>query len=333
MASLGGCVQIKDLRRGYLKPSWEWNERDIHELIAGQVQESLTLDYKACDALARTEGKKREISKDVSAFANSAGGTIVYGVLEDKHVPTKIDVGYLPTEINKEWLEHVIHGNIQRRIDGIRINPVRLTGSAAGKVLYVVSIPQSVRAPHMAADNRFYKRFDFESKPMEEYEVRDVSRRNEAPNLQLTFDWHSLNGCQPPTIELVAKISNSAPEPALNAVVRIYIDARVTIVTSAGWAGPIHHTLMKADQPVGVQVISQNWSALLKLPIWEGEAFLLTDVPLQFELPLSPGEYLFGWRLSSPRMNPKQAFYTVVSNGRTIAVTEHQSPVETHPVA
>lgn len=57
-----------------MKPPWEWDESDIQELVAGQVQESLTLDYKACDALARTDGKKKEISKDVSAFANSAGG-------------------------------------------------------------------------------------------------------------------------------------------------------------------------------------------------------------------------------------------------------------------
>jgi len=87
-----------------LKPPWEWDEASIRELIASQVQESLTLDYKSCGSLARTDAKKREISKDVSAFANSAGGTIVYGVVEDKHVPTEIDVGYLPTDISKEWL-------------------------------------------------------------------------------------------------------------------------------------------------------------------------------------------------------------------------------------
>lgn len=172
-----------------MKPPWEWDEASIRELIASQVQESLTLDYKSCGSLARTDAKKREISKDVSAFANSAGGTIVYGVVEDKHVPTEIDVGYLPTDISKEWLEHVVQTNIQRRIDGVRINPVQLTGSAVGKVLYVVSIPQSVRAPHMAADNRFYKRFNFESVPMEEYEVRDAGRRNESPNLELNIQW------------------------------------------------------------------------------------------------------------------------------------------------
>src|SRR5437773_2384506 len=110
-----------------------WDEHDILALITDQVQESLTLDYKACDSLARTDVKKNEVSKDVSAFANSAGGVIVYGVLEDKHFPTKIDVGYNPNDISKEWLEQVINSNIQRRIDGIIINQFQLPTSAAGR--------------------------------------------------------------------------------------------------------------------------------------------------------------------------------------------------------
>jgi predicted HTH transcriptional regulator len=90
-----------------LKQPWEWDEGNIRDLIASQAQESLTLEYKACAALDRTEAKKREVSKDVSAFANSAGGTIIYGVVEDKHVAMRTDVGYLPTDVTKEWVEHV----------------------------------------------------------------------------------------------------------------------------------------------------------------------------------------------------------------------------------
>src|SRR5438128_6277596 len=118
-----------------MNPPSQWTESDILKLITNQVQESLTLDYKACDALGRSDGKKKEVSKDVSAFANSAGGTIVYGVLENKHFPTAIDAGYDPNDISKEWVEQVIKTNIQRRIDGIRINQVQLVQSAPGRVL------------------------------------------------------------------------------------------------------------------------------------------------------------------------------------------------------
>lgn len=130
-----------------MKRPWEWGEEDIQKLIANKVEENLELDYKACDALGRDDKRKREVSKDVSAFANSAGGAIVYGVIENDHFPREIDVGYRPSEISKEWLEQVINSNIQRRIDGVRINPVSLSGTNTGRVLYVVSIPQSVRAP------------------------------------------------------------------------------------------------------------------------------------------------------------------------------------------
>jgi len=304
-----------------LKPSWEWDEGSIRDLIASQVQESLMLDYKASDALAKTDTKKREISKDVSAFANSAGGTIVYGVLEDKHVPTEIDIGCLPTDISKEWLEHVIQGNIQRRIDGVRINPIMLTGPAAGRMLYVVSIPQSMRAPHMAADHRFYKRFNFESVPMEEYEVRDAGHRNDSPDL--TLDIEVIQTPQVPAVELLLTISNEAPEPAHHVTIRLYIDARAEILMSGGWHKSFHQLSAANNMRIPVTVLHMNWSVAAKLPIWEGEVFRLNDERLIVGFPAAADAFIFGWRLSSPRMASKQRFYSVASNGSTVDMVEH----------
>ena len=53
--------------------------------------------------------------------------------------------------------------------------------------MYVVHIPASNRAPHMAADHRFYKRLGTTTAVMEEYEIRDVSHRMEVPDLTLTL--------------------------------------------------------------------------------------------------------------------------------------------------
>ena len=52
--------------------------------------ESIHIDYKAGKALS---GKAKEISKDISAFANSDGGYVIYGVSEKEHLPTSIDEG------------------------------------------------------------------------------------------------------------------------------------------------------------------------------------------------------------------------------------------------
>jgi len=135
-----------------MKPPWEWEEDNLLDLIKAGIQESIDLDYKRSAALGNTDGKKNEISKDVSAFANSAGGTIVYGMIENKHVPTELDSGYDPKEISKEWLEQVINSRIQRRIDGVRVKQINLRTQSPGRVVYSVHIPQSLRAPHQAAD-------------------------------------------------------------------------------------------------------------------------------------------------------------------------------------
>ena len=87
-------------------------ENDVEFLINEAIDESLHLEYKRCDALKKKDREKNEISKDVSSFANSAGGTIVYGVIEDGHKPIKIDAGFDPKEITKEWLEAIIESKI-----------------------------------------------------------------------------------------------------------------------------------------------------------------------------------------------------------------------------
>jgi hypothetical protein len=135
-----GYALTEGLRRDVVDNPWEWEEADLEQLIAVGRQEAIDLDYKASDALQKTEGKKTEISKDVSAFANSAGGTLVYGIREDKHVPVEIDGGCDPKEITKEWLEQVINSNIQRRIDGVPVKQVALTRNQPGRVAYVVYV-------------------------------------------------------------------------------------------------------------------------------------------------------------------------------------------------
>ncbi len=172
-----------------MKNPWEWDENDLLDMVKAGTQESIELDFKESGSLQTTDKKKDDISKDVSAFANSAGGTIVYGMTEDKvtHVATGLDTGSNPAEITKEWLEQVINSKIHRRIDGVRIRQIELTTTHPGKVAYVVYVPSSTRAPHQASDKRFYKRFNFQSVPMEEYEIRDVSRRGEVPDLRIEF--------------------------------------------------------------------------------------------------------------------------------------------------
>src|SRR5258707_6862955 len=80
---------------------------DIDRLISNGVEENLNLDYKASPALARESKAVDEMCKDISAFANSAGGQLVYGVAEDKKTrkPTDTDPGVTDPKITREWIE------------------------------------------------------------------------------------------------------------------------------------------------------------------------------------------------------------------------------------
>lgn len=161
----------------------------IQEMINNEVEESLTLEYKAAQALGRTDSKKKEITKDVSAMANSAGGTIFYGIKEydepsKKHLPEKLDP-IDRTEINREWLEQVIN-TIRPKIDNLIIYSVP-TDTDPNKVIYVVEIPQSTTA-HQAFDFRYYKRHNFQAVPMHDYEIRDVMGRSQHPKISLEFE-------------------------------------------------------------------------------------------------------------------------------------------------
>lgn len=166
-----------------------WTEEDLLSLIRDKVEERHDLEYKQCAALDLSDDKRKiELSKDVSALANSSGGTIVYGIIEgDKHLPANIDAGFDPTVISKERLEQVILGNIRPRLQGLKINPVHLSTRAAGKYAYVIHVPQASTA-HQASDKKYYKRFNFKCEAMEDYEIRDIMNRTTHPFLIPKFE-------------------------------------------------------------------------------------------------------------------------------------------------
>jgi hypothetical protein len=166
----------------------EWSEAALQQYIDDQTEETLTLDYKGADSLDRTDKKKTEITKDVSAMANSAGGLIIYGISEyndpgKKHLPEALS-SVNRRAFSKEWLEQVIN-NIRPHINGLLIHPVTLS-SGPDDVAYVVEIPQSSTA-HQATDKRYYKRFNFLSEAMDDYEIRDILNRQNAPDASVEF--------------------------------------------------------------------------------------------------------------------------------------------------
>lgn len=150
--------------------------RELDQIIADALPESIHLDYKASAALAKDSSARTELAKDVSAFANADGGVLIYGIEERQHRPIRRDDGVKTNEITKEWLESIILTTITPRIDDIRIYPIP---SIDDRTYYVIHVPKTVRGPHQClVDKKYYKRHNFMNQAMENYEINDVRQRS-----------------------------------------------------------------------------------------------------------------------------------------------------------
>jgi hypothetical protein len=134
------------------------SEADLSSLIANAVREGRTIEYKQT-LPGGSDGDKKEFLADVSSFANSSGGDILYGVAAASGVPVHV-VGLSNVDKDKESLrlESVIRDGLDPRIPGIRMQFVDVAGS--GPVL-VIRVPKSWAAPHRVSfrdSSRFFSR-------------------------------------------------------------------------------------------------------------------------------------------------------------------------------
>lgn len=297
---------------------------DLQGLIKNEAHESLHLDFKASDSLGKSDGKKTEISKDVSSFANSDGGTIVYGMIEADHKASQVDAG--TGDVDKEWLENVITSNISPRIDGIVIHPVEIT---SGLYAYIVHIPKSSRAPHQAGDKRFYKRFNFKSVPMEQYEIMDVMNRETAPDLSLDFAWQKMNdghiynlagGVRKVLLnpfELSVKVINKAETPAEYFAVRLYIDKSIDVelpelVNHLYSYDTWDERVTLGNHNIDVTVLQFRWSVHSHGSVWKGEdAEIATTITIDIPRPELGGSYLLAYEVTAPHMAKNKVYRAV----------------------
>lgn len=161
-----------------------YNIEDIQNLIEIGAEENLHLEFKDGKALDFSEKEKIQISKDSSAFANSDGGIIIYGISESKENHKASCLSPVDSKvITKEWLENIISSRTER-IFFFVIYSIPISEDST-QVIYLVKIPKSANAPHMCCDKKFYKRYNFKAQPMDEYEVRELYSRIIVPDLSL----------------------------------------------------------------------------------------------------------------------------------------------------
>jgi hypothetical protein len=213
---------------------------ELEALQSGLIQESLTLEYKASGAVGKTDSKKEEIAKDVSAFANAAGGQIVYGMTEEEHLPAGLDAGLDPKEFPGIWFEQIIQQNVTPQIEGLRIREISLDPQHARVAVVITIPPAQSRAPHQAKDGRYYRRHNFGNQTMNDSEVRDTMRRATTPELFVKLQ---LANGRPQVVEfapgqeiskpvtLQVLVGNRSPQPAFYTVILIGLDSDLALRT------------------------------------------------------------------------------------------------------
>lgn len=206
---------------------------DFQNMVDAQIEETLTLEYKASQALTRDSKNVLELCKDVSAMANSAGGQIIYGIGEDKktHKPTAVDDGVTDDKVTREWVHQILGSNVHPRMDGLTVQRIPLSASGFG---FVISVEPTKSGPHQAADKKYYKRYELEAVAMEDYEIKDIMRRATTPDLYtlLTFDGKQTSRKVDPvmstgysdTVTLHCTVRNRSNTPAYHAIVDFLID-------------------------------------------------------------------------------------------------------------
>jgi hypothetical protein len=176
------------------KPVVEWTEDDVLSLPSG---ENDAFERKGTRLLDLTvpgvrEGDVRdELAKQLSAFANTGGGQVVYGLNNDGTVDSggvaRISKGRQST---KEWLEDVIPNLTDFEIIGFNVHEIKLKPSGStilpDRSLFVVDIPDSERAPHQSKrDLKYYIRLAGKSHPASHRIIEDIRNRARHPRIEI----------------------------------------------------------------------------------------------------------------------------------------------------
>lgn len=148
-------------------------QEHIEHLISARIPESLRLDYKETLDL-NSKSDRKEVAKDISSFANTAGGRILWGIKEDKMgedgIPDVITALY--DESLTRRLEDIVLSSIHPR-PRFRLAHIPIADGGFVLAMEVYASDYDLHMVDAYGDNRFYKRSEKRSVVMSEPEIRE----------------------------------------------------------------------------------------------------------------------------------------------------------------
>lgn len=156
------------------------NINDIEFLVDNKVAEGLLLDYKVQN-YSRTNNGKKELLKDITAFANSSGGDLIIGVGDDKYNQASfisgIETNNIAEEVNR--IEQIVYSGTEPKLNSFKVKYLKLDD---GKYIIIVRVEASPLFPHMISfqkNNRFYTRKSDKNILLDAYELKNIFLKSE----------------------------------------------------------------------------------------------------------------------------------------------------------
>lgn len=234
----------------------------LTRFLGERLEEGVYLDYKA--AHRRGELDYDKLSKVISGFANSAGGLLVVGVAEEKSKEGRIYPGsitWIPPSVSRERFEHSLLVRVSPPVRLIQIVPVREPNGPG--TVFLVDVPQSEEPPHMSVpQHAYYKRRNFETVPMEHYEIADLFGRRRKPSIYFAYRVKNLI-VEEGEVQFLFDVfvCNTGPAIARNAQIAIIFPPHVRLQNEYGLrrADEVHGGLPSLEAYVpGPMVIHRN---------------------------------------------------------------------------
>lgn len=241
-------------------PLADWDTSFIENELVVNYRESLTLEFKAAYANLQASEPKRDLAKEICAFANAGGGVVVVGIDDNRTIDSGLParIGNEPTE---SWFQKCIPTWLHPPLVNCTVRQFVTRQHAANRCVVAIDIPPSNLRPHwskVANPDTAYIRAGEHSLPMHPQTLLDISTRGAAP-----------------TIEIAEPTLRRNEDKTLSPN-RFNLDLRVMLTS-----GPICHTW-------GVEVAIHDYASvdLIQRPdenvqeIGQGTFFFFNHVPL-----------------------------------------------------
>jgi len=120
-------------------------QANLDQLISENTREGPHLDFKRDMPVAWNNEAKHEFLADVTAFANSGGGDLVFGVDEDGQAQASAVVPQAVANPDQEVrrMQDFLLNLAEPRLPGVQVQAVPVTVGAASGHAIVVRVPQS----------------------------------------------------------------------------------------------------------------------------------------------------------------------------------------------